>query len=663
MRDVTGTAALGRARMAMVLAFGLGLGTGLVGCPKQALVLDSNWVRDHAGDEDLRDTLQQALEAHEQGDMKAALALLDAARSRTKDPEVLAFIGLREGMAHLRLGDPGAADEALGPVVSSGFESLASRAHVLMGLAFFAMGRHPEAESILGGTDLATARKVTEDTTLQAGILAAAGDLALSKSDWAGACLRFAWATLDLGSSTSALDEARALLEKLDSAIDKQATVSDPKPKSDELLAAVPSSGPFWALLARRAAHDALIAWDLARAEKLALELESAGFGALATPLMSAIESARNELDATDPMTIGAILPLTGKNASIGLMMKEGIETALRILNTEHEFNVVFLDTAGNTDVARKHVQDLKDKHHAIAVLGPAAGSTAQAAALKAETIGMPLIALSLKPGLTAKRHFVFRNFSTHESEAQLLARYAVQTAGLVRLGVIHPDSTYGRGMAKSFSEEVSALGGKVVLTQAFPPSELNFVEVAGKVSEKKDVQGLFVPATNQQLGLIAPALAYRDVWPAPLEDLATADPDKEARRLLLMAPQVAYSHDLPFKAGKYLQGTVFSAGFFAETTDPFATFFVQEFERDHKGRVTSYHAYAADSLFIVATAVALGGVRTRSQLPLWLSDPARCTTSTTTVAAFGGFDESGEAAGPLQLFRLSGDTFEALTQ
>ncbi|MBW2262407.1 MAG: penicillin-binding protein activator [Deltaproteobacteria bacterium] len=651
------------ARTAMVLAFALGLATGLVGCPKQALVIDTDWVKKHA-DENLLETLGEALEAHASGDMKTALALLDTARSRTSDPQMLAFIGLREGMAHLRIGNPSTAEATLAPVVSSGFEDLAARASVLHSLALFQLDRPGDAGDILAGLDLTTARKATDDPELQHDLLAASGDLALQRGEWQAACLRFAWATQGEGTDAGALETARELMRRLEETMAKPAVQGQaPLPSHAQLLSSVPAGGSFWALLALKASRDALLEWDLVAAENGVAQLHAEGFVSLAAPLEETIASARSELDGTDPTTIGAILPLSGKNAGIGKMMQAGIETALRILSADHDFKVVFLDTAGSADQTRQHLKVLKEEHRAIAVIGPAAGGVAKAAAAEAEALGMPLITLTLKPGVTDAGPHVFRNFSTHDVEARILAEYAVKTAGLERCAVIHPDSTYGHGMAKQFAQSIAALGGEVALTQTFAPAESNFVEIASKLAEHEDIRCIFVPATSQQLGLIAPALAYKDVWAAPPEDLGKDAPGKKGRTVLILATQVGYSPDLPAKAGKYLQGTVFSAGFYAETPDPFAQFFIQEFEREHVGRVTSYHAHAADALFIIATAVALGGVRTRAQLPAWLSDPAHCTTDTSTVASFGGFDESGEPLAPLQLFRLSGKTYEALAQ
>jgi len=644
----------------MILAFALGLATGLVGCPKQALVQDSDWIKQHA-DESLLETLEKALDAHASGDMKTALALLETARAHTSEPRMLAFIGLREGMAHLRSGDPATAETALDPVVSSGFEELEARASVLRALALFQQGRSGEAGDALAGLDLATARKTTDDAVLQNDLLVASGRLALQGGKWKAACLRFAWATQggpgDAASMAAALELSTALQEAL---ADASGADKPPPPGHAQLLSSIPQGSSFWALLAVSTVKDALIDWNLVVAENTVAQLKEHGFASLAAPLEESIGAARSELDGTDSTTIGAILPLSGKNAGIGQMMRAGIETALRILNADHDFEVVILDTADDAELTREHLRTLKDEHRAIAVIGPASGTTALAAAQEAEALGMPLITLTLKPGVTGAGPHVFRNFSTHEVEARMLAGYAVKTAGMERCSIIHPDSTYGRGMAKWFAQSVAELGGEVSTTHAFVPTESNFVEIASKIAADGKTRCIFVPATSQQLALIAPALAYKDVWPAPLEDLDT-EPVKKGRRVLLLSPQVGYSSGLPAKAGKYLQGTVFSVGFHAETTDPFATFFVQEFEHQHEGNVTSYHAYAADALFILATAVALGGVRTRAQVPAWLSDPARCTPDTSTVAAFGGFAESGEPLAPLRFIRLTGKTYEAL--
>ena len=647
----------------MVLAFALGLAAGLVGCPKRALVLDTDWVKEHA-DETLLETLELALEAHASGDMKSALALLETARSRTSDPKMLAFIGLREGMAHLRSGDPATAEPALAVAISSGFEDLAARAGVLHALALFQQGRLGEVGEILAGLDLSTARKTTDDPELRRDLLVASGDIALERGAWQSASLRYAWATQEDGTGAAALESARTLLDGLDQAAARAgAEGGPPVPGPSQLAASVPAGGPFWALLAARAAEEALLSWDLEAADSLVVELEAEGFATLAAPLEETLAAARSELDGTDAWTIGALLPLTGKNAGIGKMMRAGIETALRILSVDHAFRVVFLDTAGDPERARQHLRALKEEHEAIAAIGPASGEAAKAAALEAEALGMPLVTLTLKPGVPGTGPHVFRNFSTHDREARILAEHAAKGAGLETCGVIHPDTTYGRGMAKQFTQAFTGRGGTVTLTQSFAPDESNFVELASKIAGHEDVACLFVPATSQQLSLIAPALAYKDVWPAPAEDVGADPGGSKGRRVLLLATQVGYSPDLPAKAGKYLQGTVFSAGFFAETTDPFASFFVKEHERENEGRVTSYHAYAADALFVVATAVALGGVRTRAQLPAWLSDPLRCASETSTVAAFGGFDASGEPLAPLHVFRLVGKTYEALAQ
>jgi branched-chain amino acid transport system substrate-binding protein len=408
------------------------------------------------------------------------------------------------------------------------------------------------------------------------------------------------------------------------------------------------ASGPFWALMATRAGLEALDAWDIDTAAALADAISSAGFEKVASPLADGVERARQEMATTDPMIIGALLPLSGKNSGVGAMMKAGIETALRILGAEHEFDVVFLDTASDPDLARQQLRELKFDHHAIAAIGPATGPTATAVAKEADELKMPVLTLSLKPGLPATSEWVFRHFTTHQAEADALARWAVVTSGIKHVAVIHPDTVYGKQMAEMFTRTAQDLGAQVDLTLSFDPAESNFVPLASQIAAAPSVEAIFVPVTAQQLDLIGPALAYEKVWAAMKPSSV-----KDERKVVLLAPQVAYSPSHPVKAGKFLQGTVFATGFWAETSDPFASFFVSEFERDSDTTVNVYHAYAADALFILAQGVVVGGARTREQLRAWLSDPSRCSDSIPTVSSFAGFDDDGESIEPVELIRL----------
>lgn len=647
----------GRAMTATTLAFVLGLTTGLTGCPKQGLVVESAWVEENAPEGPARDLLVQAAQSHQAGQFEDALELLQQARETGPDAPTLAYIGLREGMAHLRLGDVQNAVQVLSHVASSGPPDLASRARRLEALALYEQGQLDEARKLLADEQPQDLNDACDDDVLVQRLLDCAGRLALRDGAFLQCISHWSWSTRDLGTGKEALNEAQALLDELDDGLDAAVAEGLSVPSPTKMLEAANSQGPLWALLCRRAALAHLTHWDLESAESLGLKLQKEGFGAVAGPVLAAVDTARQELASTDPSTIGVLLPLTGKNAGVGKMMKQGIETALRILQAKHDFNLVYLDTAQSPDIAREHVRALKKEHRAIAAIGPAAASTSLSAAEEASLVGLPLITLSPTPGLTAKGEYVLRNFSTHEDEASLLATWAVQESQLTHLAVLHPDNGYGRTMAQLFKARAEELGATVELVVAFNPGQTSFVDEASKIEKASEVQAVFLPVTSGQLSLIGPSLAYRNVWPSAPGTPTT----KKGRTVTLLTPQVAFSPDLPSKSGKFLQGTVFSTGFFPSTQDVFGSFFAMEFERDHGTQPTVYHSYAADALFVLAQAVVSGQVFTRRALLDWLLDPALCGPELPTVGAFGGFEPDGEPHEPLGLIRIAGKGYEAL--
>ncbi len=649
--------AAGRAMTATAVAFVLGLAAGMVGCPKQALVQDTVWVEEHAGQGELAKTLTGALDAYAGGDHEEALSLLDAASAMGPDDGVKDFIALHRGMAFLRLGEPGQAHEALAKAAKAHDKAIATSARLLDGLALEEMGDAEKASQILDAAAPGDMAAACEDKVLVERLLDAAAGLALASGDIARACSIHGLQTADLGASEQDLAAAGELLEGIDSALAGIAAGGALVPDTATLLGAVSTHGPFWALLARRAALDAVHAWDLDRAEDLAAQLSEQGFGALAGPVKVAILGAREELAGTDPMTIGALLPLTGKASAVGKIMKKGIETALRILKAENQFEVIYLDTGDDPGITRDHVRALRHEHKAIAAVGPASGATVMAAAEEAAAVGLPLVTLSPRPGLTQVGELVLRNFSTNEAEADMLAAWAVGTAGLRTVAVLYPDTAYGKSMAELFVARVEEKGGEIALVASFAAGETNFLDLAKKVHASPGIQAVFLPVTSQKLGLIAPALACEDVWPAPLADLAKKD---GKHRVVLLAPQVAHSADLPVKAGKYLQGTVMCTGFHPGDQDPFTMFFIEEYERDHQAPPNVQAAYAADALLVVGQGVVAGGARTRGELVAWLIDPKRCGAWLFTVGSFGGFLPGGEPAAPLTLVTIEGKGFAA---
>lgn len=178
----------------------------------------------------------------------------------------------------------------------------------------------------------------------------------------------------------------------------------------------------------------------------------------------------------TEPFTIGAVLPLTGKNSAIAHKTLKGIQQALGIdENTRSPFTLAVVDSEGHPDVARRAVERLVVEDHVIAIIGSLLTKTADAVASKAQELGVPSIGLSQKTGLTDIGPSVFRNALTSEMQVHDLVQVAMRDFKARRFAILYPNDPYGVQYANLFWDSVLSLGGEIRGAQTYEPDETNF--------------------------------------------------------------------------------------------------------------------------------------------------------------------------------------------
>jgi len=287
---------------------------------------------------------------------------------------------------------------------------------------------------------------------------------------------------------------------------------------------------------------------------------------------------------------IGVLLPQSGRYASFGNLVRRGMELARQV----HDRNgapveFVYRDTAADPDTTAQAVTDLVNRERVVAIAGPLTGAAAMAAAEQAQADRVPLLALSQRQGLPETGDFVFRDSLTNRLQARALARYAVEEKGMSAFGVLYPDNRLGRELTRLFGEEVLKLGGLVVAREGYPEGVTDFGRqiklLKGEdpdapepeeipLTEEEiladlfvpdepempavDFDALFIPDYADQVGLIAPQLAYYGIEDLPLLGINGWN-----------------SPDLVRDAGSYVEGAVFVDGFFRYSTYPFVRDFV----------------------------------------------------------------------------------------
>ncbi len=312
---------------------------------------------------------------------------------------------------------------------------------------------------------------------------------------------------------------------------------------------------------------------------------------------------------------IGVLLPLTGRYAAFGSLVKRGIDMALKLHNSDKPaLRIIYRDTEGDPTTAREATAALANEERVMAILGPLTGAAAIAASASAQQNETPLLALSQRASIPEVGSYIFRNSLTARLQARALARYAILQKGFHSFGVLAPDNRLGREMAELFSEEVLKLGGLVIDEQNYPEDANDFrsqiLHLMGKSDkrEKTDYRqkseddilddlfvpdhpeypattfdALFLPDYADRIGLIAPQLAFYGVQDLPLLGINGWN-----------------SPDLLRLAGRYVEGAVFVDGFFLDSPYPFVKEFISTYVETYGDEPSILEAQAFDSANIL---------------------------------------------------------------
>ena len=253
-----------------------------------------------------------------------------------------------------------------------------------------------------------------------------------------------------------------------------------------------------------------------------------------------------------DRPRLGLLLPMTGPYRPIGAELYEGVQLAnedageifeLIVADTGVDYEGLPIGDHLGGDVSESPGSGLLRVVHgarrlaaegAVAIIGPVFSSSAVAAAVVAESAGLPLLVpLSQQSGLDLLGHHVFQLSSIPEAQARILAEYATLVLGLQHLVVISPLSDYGWSFEREFNRVANANGGIIAHRDWYIPNQTKdfrrvFEEIrsAGFALMPPPVDTL---AIEHQLQWSDPNLALDDEEPSFLTELLRGLEEKEA--------------------------------------------------------------------------------------------------------------------------------------
>jgi ABC-type branched-subunit amino acid transport system substrate-binding protein len=355
---------------------------------------------------------------------------------------------------------------------------------------------------------------------------------------------------------------------------------------------------------------------------------------------------------------IGVLLPLSGRYAAFGKRVQNGMQLALETFRPSIPVRFIFRDTGGDEATAAQQVAELAIRDRVIGIAGPLVGNAAVGAVRRANQEFIPLLTMSQREGLAASSLYVFRNSLTPQLQVKALVDYAMDERGFSTFGIMSPQTRLGDQFAEIFRAEVTRRGGEIVAGQSYQTDQTDFRR------QVRLLQGLDPNAPDEETQGIDsenPAADTEEKTPPPFEALFIPD---YADRISLIAPQLAFyglegvqllgtngwnDAELPRLTHQFVEGAVFTDGFFLHSSYPFVREFVEHYFKKFAEEPTILEAQGYDTAGILLTLLNDPNVLTREDLRRALAQ----LPDYPGVTGATRFDATGEAEKILFLLKV----------
>lgn len=294
---------------------------------------------------------------------------------------------------------------------------------------------------------------------------------------------------------------------------------------------------------------------------------------------------------------IGYFGDLSGPTFNFGQSGINGVLMAADQINQAGGINgrrldVVITDDKGSPEEAARLAAKLIDQDKVIAVIGGGTSGNSRAAAPKAQSSHVPLIApSSTDPAVTQVGDYIFRACFVDEFQGEVMASFAINTLKAQTAAILFDfNSPYGRGLTNFFQTSFKRLGGLMVNEQSYTQGDNDF---KGQLSaiRASDPDVIYIPGYYGDVTLIA----------------------KQARQLGLTQPLLGGdgwdAPELWQLGGDALNGAYISTHYSVDDPSPAIQSFVQEYKQRYGNLAPDAHAALAfDAALLLVDAIKRAG-------------------------------------------------------
>ncbi len=306
--------------------------------------------------------------------------------------------------------------------------------------------------------------------------------------------------------------------------------------------------------------------------------------------------SARAAAPAGEPIKIGEVSPLTGKEAAFGQQAHRGVVMAIEEINAQggvlgRPLVIVAEDNQSKPGDSATAAKKLISRDKVVALLGTGTSSNCLEIAPIAQTARVPFVATTATaPEVTEKRDYVFRACFIDPFQGAVLAKFARETLKAKRIAILtSTTASYSVGLSKVLRERFTALGGTIVADQKYSEGDKDFrAQLTAIKAAKPDAiaaTGFYTEAAlickqARDLGLDLPIFGG-DGWEAP---------------------------ELIQIGGKAVEGTYYASHYSSESSAPEVQDFVKKYRARHGETPDSMTPLAYDATLLVAEAIRRAG-------------------------------------------------------
>ena len=192
---------------------------------------------------------------------------------------------------------------------------------------------------------------------------------------------------------------------------------------------------------------------------------------------------------AADTFDLVIPLPLTGKQAKFGEMMKRSYEMAAEEINAKggikkKKLALSFEDSGAKPETARAIVEKLIDTKKQPIIVGEYTSACAKAVAAVAEERKTPyLIVASADDAITQQKYkYVFRQNQVNAHYGDGVTDFLKNVVKPKTIALLYESSAFGTSGADAMEKDAAAIGLKIVLKEKYEAGAIDFKPLLSKV-------------------------------------------------------------------------------------------------------------------------------------------------------------------------------------